>query len=87
MPTDKLVLKLSALTTKWLKFDRETAAAFRPPKQPRTQENSQLSLLSNSPLKCKIQKTVRKYRVILQKCHENGRKWLKMAEKDRNLAF
>ena len=27
------------------------------------------------------------YRVILQKCHENGRKWLKMTKKGQNLAF
>ena len=27
------------------------------------------------------------YRVVLQKCHENGRKWLKMTKKDQNLGF
>ena len=28
-----------------------------------------------------------KYRVVLQKCHENGKKWLKMTKKGQNLAF
>ena len=32
-------------------------------------------------------KTSNGYRVVLQKCHENGKKWLNMTKKGQNLAF
>ena len=40
--------------------------------------------LTNSEMKDKF---VAKYRVVLQKCHENVRKWLKIVEKYKNRLF
>ena len=34
-----------------------------------------------------IHPNVNPYWVVLRKCHKNGRKWLKRAKKDQNLAF